>query len=134
MEKQIIIDNKTTSYTLVFRVLYFILIAGMFAGGVSQLIGIDYQVAQFTRLGYPPYFMAILGTAKVLAAVVLVIRKWPLFIVAAYVGAFIVSVCAFLSHLISGDSMLVTFNPLVLTAIAVGCCWLDPVLKPLRQG
>src|SRR5688572_22738406 len=96
-----LIQDQPQTRPLTFRVLFVILIIGMLGGGITQLLRIDYQVDQFTRLGYPMYLLSIIGIAKISAALVLIIHKWPLFTVAAYVGTFIVSVCAFLSHLIS---------------------------------
>lgn len=125
MEK-LLSNTQTGSKTMVFRILLVILIVGMLGGGISQLIPVEFQVKQFTRLGYPLYFMNILGTAKVLAALVLIFHRWPVLTVAAYTGAFILSVSAFLSHLASGDPLLISLNPLVLTAISVSCTLLDP--------
>jgi hypothetical protein len=105
----------------------------MLGGGITQVLGIDYQINQFTRLGYPLYLMSIIGTAKILAALVLILHRWPLLTVSAYVGTFIVTVCAFLSHLISGDAVAVTLNPLILTGITISCCMLDPTIRFLKD-
>lgn len=134
MENQLSLRQRAagTSVT-VFRVLRILFIVGLLAGGASQLFGIDYQQAQFTRLGYPLYLMRIIGSAKLLAALVVALHRWPLLTVAAYVGGFVVAVCAGLSHFAAGDSAFLTLTPLGLTSLCLALSWLDPTLRCLQK-
>ena len=124
-------QSLSSTQTIVFHFLRVIIILGMLGGGITQVLGIDYQIDQFTRLGYPLYLMSIIGTAKILAALVLILHRWPLLTVGAYVGIFIVCLCAFLSHLVSDDGVVV--NPLILLGITISCCMLDPTIRFLKD-
>lgn len=113
---------------VIFRITNLILIIGMLAGGITVLLRIDYQVQLFTHLGYPLFLMSMIGVGKILAAIILMLPRLPLLKVGAYVGTFIVSICAFISHIIAGDGAS-AMNPLVLTGITLTACLLNPNIK-----
>ena len=121
--------NPTKRRIIAFRVITALLVAGMLIGGLTALFRLDFQVDKVKHLGYPLYLMSIIGASKILAAVVLSVHGIPLLKVAAYVGAFIVSVCAFVSHAVAGDGIGELINPLVLTAVALAACYLNPNIK-----
>ena len=70
--------------------------------------------AGFKHLGFPDYFRAELGVAKIIAALVLAIpavpsqsKEW------AYVGVGITFISAVIAHLSSGDALSVAAAPLI---------------------
>lgn len=74
----------------------------------------------FTHLGFPDYFRIELGTAKILAAVILLIalparvKEW------AYAGLTFTFISAFIAHLCSGDRVANMIGPaLFLLILAV---------------
>lgn len=81
------------------------LFAAMFGfSGVMFIAGPPEVVTQLHHLGYPDYFRALLGVAKLLGVAALVFplpsptpREW------AYAGLTFVCISAFASHLMSGD-------------------------------
>ena len=75
------------------------------------------------------YLMTIIGISKIMAAIVLSVRGIPLLKIAAYVGTFIVSICAFISHVVAGDGAVEIINPLILSAITLAACFLNPNIK-----
>ena len=79
---------------------------GMISTGVVQLLkgktgagGVD----MITHLGYPVYFLTILGIWKVLGVVAVLIPKFPLLKEWAYAGFFFVMSGAALSHIASNS-------------------------------
>ncbi len=70
-----------------------------------------------TQLGYPEYFMAILGVAKLLGIAAIATGISPTLKEWAYAG-FTFDVCgAFASHLSAGDSLLIASVPLGFLAV-----------------
>lgn len=114
---------------IAFRVITTILVVGMLFGGLTALVKTELQVHRFKHLGYPMFLMTIIGISKILAAIVLSVRGVPLLKIGAYVGTFIVSICAFISHIVAGDSAGEIINPLVLTAITMAACFLNPNIR-----
>ncbi|MFT3924510.1 MAG: DoxX family protein [Myxococcales bacterium] len=75
----------------------------MLSGGVSELVQRPETMEGMLRLGYPSYFIAILGFWKVLGALVLLapglvrLKEW------AYAGIVFNMTGAFVSHLVIGS-------------------------------
>src|SRR5437868_6234381 len=112
------------------KVIYWIstvwLATGMLATGILQLShakaggsvsppGVD----GITHLGYPVYFLTILGVWKILGVVALLIPKFPLLKEWAYAGFFLAMSGAVFSHLASGDPVNEIFPSLLLLILTV---------------
>ena len=76
---------------------------GMFGSGMAQIMHAKQMVDLVVPLGYPSYFLYIIGTWKVLGAITIVVPGFPLVKEWAYAGLFFVMTGAFASHLLSGD-------------------------------
>ncbi|MBO0836901.1 MAG: DoxX family protein [Actinobacteria bacterium] len=72
------------------------------AWDIARLPSVEHLV---THLGYPSYFLALLGTWKVLGALALLIPGRPLLKEWAYAGAFFTYTGAIVSHLTTGYSL-----------------------------
>jgi uncharacterized membrane protein YphA (DoxX/SURF4 family) len=77
---------------------------GMLSSGIVQLIKMPEEVESITRLGFPVYFLTILGIWKILGIVALLIPGFPLIKEWAYAGFFFTMSGAAFSHMASGDS------------------------------
>lgn len=121
--------NPSNSRIIAFRIITAILVTGMLSGGISSLVRVEYQVNLFNHLGYPLFLMSMIGIGKILAAIVLLLPGIPLLKIGAYVGTFIVSICAFVSHVAANDSVFALINPLTLTAIVLAAHFLNPYIK-----
>src|SRR4051794_16401692 len=73
---------KTTAYWITTA----ILALDFGVGGVFHVIRSPQVVAAFAHLGYPEYFVALLGIAKVLGAVALLVPRFPRLKEWAYAG------------------------------------------------
>jgi hypothetical protein len=78
---------------------------GMVSTGMVQLLkqktgpgGVDSAIA----LGYPVYFLTILGAWKMLGSVAVLIPKFPLLKEWAYAGFFFIMSGAAISHIVTG--------------------------------
>jgi hypothetical protein len=81
-------------------------VAGELAlGGVWDIARLPFVADLVTHLGYPSYFLVLLGTWKVLGAVALLIPGRPLLKEWAYAGAFFTYTGAIASHLTTGYAL-----------------------------
>ena len=93
---------------------------GMLSTGIVQLIKMKEEVALFMQLGYPLYFLTILGIWKILGVVAVLIPKFTLLKEWAYAGFFFVMSGAVFSHLaVSDNSFLAYFGPMLLLVLTV---------------
>lgn len=75
----------------------------MLGGGLGQLFRAQANVDVIKHLGYPVYFLTILGTCKILGVIILLIPKFPLLKEWAYAGFIFAMTGAAISHLARGD-------------------------------
>ncbi len=93
------------------------LLAAMSAfAALSYLSGSAQAVEGFAHVGYPQQLRIILGIAKLLGAIVLVIPGVPRFKEWAYAGFTFAWISAFIAHYLAHDGPR-AFTPLVLLAL-----------------
>jgi len=112
------------------KIIYWIstiwLSVGMLAGGLQQIFHTKAFVDIFVHLGYPLYFLYILGVWKILGAIAILIPKFSLLKEWAYAGFFFAMSGAVLSHIASGDSMNDIAPSLVLLILTVVSWYFRP--------
>ena len=120
------------------KIIYWIatiwLALGMVSTGAVQLFkgktgagGVD----SITQLGYPIYFLTILGVWKILGTATVLIPKFPLIKEWAYAGFFFVMSSAIFSHIAIGDSANEIFPALLLLMLTVVSWYFRPVDKKI---
>ena len=112
--------------------------AGMLSSGVLQLLKVKGEgtvsppsVFGISHLGYPIYFLTILGIWKILGVVALLIPKFPLLKEWAYAGFFFAMSGAVYSHLAVGDSMKEIFPASLLLVMIVTSWYFRPADRKL---
>jgi uncharacterized membrane protein YphA (DoxX/SURF4 family) len=107
---------------------------GMLSVGAGQVFhmkagqgGVD----MITHLGYPVYFLTILGIWKVLGVVAVLIPKFPLLKEWAYAGFFFVMSGAAFSHIAANDPAVSVLPSLLLVGLTVVSWHLRPVDRKL---
>lgn len=95
---------------------------GMASTGIVQLLKMKEEVDMFTHLGYPLYFLTLLGSWKLLGVVVVLIPKFSLLKEWAYAGFFFAMSGAVFSHIALGDSVKELFGPVLLLTLT-GVSW-----------
>jgi hypothetical protein len=94
---------------------------GMVSTGVVQLMKIEEEVEMITQLGYPVYFLTIIGVWKLLGVAAVLSPKLPLLKEWAYAGFFFNMTGAIVSHLYNAGGPADFFGPgllLVLTLVS----------------
>ncbi len=79
---------------------------GMLGSGLSQIFHAKGMIDLITPLGYPLYFLYIIGVWKILGIIAILIPRFKLVKEWAYAGFFFVMTGALVSHLASGDDSL----------------------------
>ncbi len=103
-------------------------------GGAFQLLRPPQVMAAMTHLGYPGYFVAMLGVWKILGGVALVVPGFPRLKEWAYAGIFFDITSAVVSILAVGDGFASATLPLVFLLLTVASWSLRPagrVLAPV---
>ena len=129
--------NRRGSMTKRNKIIYWIstiwLALGMLATGTLQLFKAKAEgavappgVYGITHLGYPVYFLTILGVWKILGVVALLIPKFPLLKEWAYAGFFFAMSGAVFSHIAIGDPMTEIFISLMLLSLTVVSWYFRP--------
>lgn len=102
------------------------LAAELGVGGIWDITRLPFVRQIVTDLGYPPYFLVLLGSWKLAGAIAVLLPRHPLVKEWAYAGAFFTYTGAITSHLATGRD-LGELTPLaVLTALTVTSWALRP--------
>jgi hypothetical protein len=110
------------------------LIAVVFgAGGALDAARTSDALEVMAHLGYPVYFLSIIGPWKMLAAVAVLVPRFPRLKEWAYAGIVFDLTGAAASHAASGDGAGQVIPPLVLVAIAAVSWALRPEGRILGQ-
>ena len=119
------------------KIIYWIatlwLALGMTSTGIVQFIKMKEEVDLFNRLGYPIYFLTILGIWKLLGVIAVLIPKFPLLKEWAYAGFFFAMSGAVFSHIASGNSMNEIAPPLLLLILTVVSWYFRPADRKLTS-
>ncbi|MDZ7267596.1 MAG: DoxX family protein [candidate division KSB1 bacterium] len=119
------------------KIIYWIatiwLALGMLATGTLQLLKVQAEGALappgvwgITQLGYPIYFLTILGIWKILGVLALLIPKFPLLKEWAYAGFFFAMSGAAFSHIAMDDPLNEIFPSLLLLLLTVASWYFRP--------
>lgn len=109
------------------RIIYWVstglLSVGMLGSGLAQLFHAKEMVALVQPLGYPLYFLNIIGTWKILGVLAILLPGYTLLKEWAYAGLFFVMTGALISHLASGDSSIKGIIGPVMQTIFIMLSW-----------
>jgi hypothetical protein len=117
------------------KIIYWIatlwLALGMTVPGIVQLMKRKEEVDMMNHLGYPEYFLTILGTWKILGVIAVLSPKFPLLKEWAYAGFFFAMSGAVFSHLACGDGAKDFFGPVLLIVLTVVSWYFRPADRKL---
>lgn len=123
------------------KIIYWIatiwLALGMLSTGLVQLFrakagqgGVD----SITHLGYPVYFLTIMGIWKFLGVITVLIPKFPLLKEWAYAGFFFAMSGAIFSHIALGDSVKEIFPALLLLILTAISWYFRPAEREIMSA
>jgi uncharacterized membrane protein YphA (DoxX/SURF4 family) len=99
----------------------------IFFGGLAQALQLKEVLQGFKPLGYPTYFISLIGIWKVLGVIAILIPKFPLLKEWAYAGIFFTMTGAVISHIASDDVHSQIISPIILAIFTVLSWYLRPV-------
>src|ERR1700710_2369707 len=105
----------------------------MFMGGLFQAMLSKEVIQGFKPLGYPTYFIALIGIWKVLGIIAILIPKFKLLKEWAYAGIFFVMTGAVISHIASNDVSAQIIAPVVLAIFTVLSWYLRPADRKISS-
>ena len=92
---------------------------GMVSTGIVQLLKMKQETDMMAHLGYPLYFLTILGVWKLLGVIAILVPKFPLLKEWAYAGFFFAMSGAIFSHFAMSDDAKDFFGPALLLALTI---------------
>ena len=105
------------------KIIYWIstiwLALGMLSSGILQLLKGKAEVDFIIKMGYPEYFLTVLGIWKILGVVVLLLPRFLLLKEWAYAGFFFAMSGAVFSHISLGNQMSEIVGPLLLLILTL---------------
>lgn len=112
------------------KIIYWIstvwLALGMLSTGIVQLLKQKEEAEMMTHLGYPLYFLTLLGIWKILGVIAVLIPKFTLLKEWTYAGFFFAMTGAVFSHLAVGDGGKEFFGPVLLLILTVVSWYFRP--------
>ena len=110
------------------------IVFAMFSGGVAELAHRPETINGMRELGYPVYFIMIIGFWKILGSVALVAPGLPRVKEWAYAGIFFNMTGAAVSHVVSHSAGWHVVVTLTLAAITIASWALRPASRVLVAG
>jgi hypothetical protein len=128
-----LIGRSDTRSRLVFYWTFTALAAVAFVvPGIGNLVRVPHMAQDIAHLGYPLYFMTILGTWKVLGAAVVLAPRLPRLKEWAYAGMIFDLTGAAASRTAKGDGVSMVIVPLVIAGVVVASWALRPSGRTLQ--
>lgn len=121
----------TKSRNLAYWITTLIVAFSLVSGGAAQALGQHDTVAGVVRLGYPVYFITLLGVWKVLGGLAILAPRLPRLKEWAYAGAFFDLTGAGISSAACGIGARHVLVPLVLAGVAMASWALRPASRRL---
>jgi uncharacterized membrane protein YphA (DoxX/SURF4 family) len=118
------------------KIIYWIvtiwLALGMVSTAIVQLLNEESEVASIKELGYPIYFLTLLGVWKILGVIAVLIPKFTLLKEWAYAGFFFAMSGAIFSHIASGDAAIKCFGPTLLLVLTLLSWYFRPANRKVN--
>jgi len=99
---------------------------GMTSTGIVQLLKTEDEIKLMQQLGYPVYFLTLIGIWKLLGVIAILVPKFPLLKEWTYAGFFFAMSGAVFSHIAAGSPALDMFGPILLIVLTVTSWYFRP--------
>ena len=104
---------------------------GLVSTGIVQIFKLKTKAEYITHLGYPDYFLTLLGIWKILAVIAILIPGFPRVKEWAYAGLFFLMSGAIYCHLAVGDPFKDLFPALLLFTLILVSWYFRPANRKL---
>jgi DoxX-like protein len=105
----------------------------IFFGGLTQALQLKQTIEGFKPLGYPIYFISVIGIWKMLGVIAILIPGFKLLKEWAYAGIFFTMTGAVISHIASNDVKAQIIAPIVLAIFTVLSWYLRPANRKITS-
>lgn len=105
----------------------------LFTGGFAQAVQVKGVIDGFKPLGYPTYFISLIGIWKMLGIIAILAPGFKLLKEWAYAGLFFVMSGAVISHIASNNVSIQIIAPFLLTIFTVLSWYLRPANRKLSS-
>lgn len=126
-------DIRTRAQMTTYWIATALLVAELTLGGIWDVLRVPLVRDVVTHVGYPTYFLVLLGTWKLLGAAALVVPRLPLVKEWAYAGIFFVYSGAIVSHLTTGKDVQEVPICSILLVLTVASWALRPAARTLHK-
>ena len=109
-----------------------LLSVGMLGSGIAQILQSKDMIDLVSHIGYPNYFLYIIGVWKVLGVIAILVPGFTLLKEWAYAGFFFLLTGALISHLIMGDAGKAIFGPLFQTIFVILSWYFRPADRKIN--
>ncbi len=107
---------------------------GMLGSGLAQIFQAKEMLSLIEPLGYPPYFLYIIGVWKVLGVIAILVPGFKLVKEWAYAGFFFVMTGALVSHLAIGDhEVKALMGPIMQTVFIILSWYFRPASRKITS-
>jgi hypothetical protein len=103
----------------------------IFSGGLAQALQVKGVVQGFKPLGYPTYFISLIGIWKMLGIIAILIPNFKLLKEWAYAGIFFTMSGAVISHIASNDVSAQLIAPVILAIFTILSWYLRPANRKI---
>jgi len=103
----------------------------IFTGGLFQAMQSKEVLQGFKPLGYPTYFISLIGIWKMLGVIAILIPNFKLLKEWAYAGIFFTMTGAVISHIASDDVKVQIISPIVLAVFTLLSWYLRPANRKI---
>jgi hypothetical protein len=120
------------------KIIWYWIITGLlsfciFSGGLAQALQLPDVIKGFKPLGYPTYFISLIGIWKMLGIIAILVPKFRLLKEWAYAGIFFTMTGAVISHIASNDITPQIIAPIVLAVFTVLSWYLRPAGRKISS-
>ncbi len=121
--------TNTKRNTIIYWIATIWLSLGMTAPGLVQLLHLKEENEMMQHLGYPLYFLTLLGIWKLLGVIAILVPKLPILKEWAYAGFFFSMSGAIVSHLAMSDPAMECFGPGLLIVLTICSRYFRPASR-----
>ncbi|MHA4896333.1 DoxX family protein [Pedobacter sp. PWIIR3] len=119
------------------KIIYWIatlwLALGMTSTGIVQIMHLKEEAEKIIHLGYPLYFLSLIGVWKILGVIAILIPKFPLIKEWAYAGFFFTMTGAAFSHITVHNPITEIAPSLLLLTLTLVSWYYRPVDRKLTS-
>ena len=121
----------TKAHKTIYWVATLWLALGMLSTAIVQLLNMQEEMEFIIQLGYPTYFLTLLGDWKILGVIAVLMPKFPRLKEWAYAGFFFAMSGAIFSHVAAGNPINEIFPSLLLLSLTVVSWYFRPASRKI---